>query len=653
LRIAALIFGLLAGLLGSGIIALGNLVTGLAAAGVFGSHADFLARYLLYAIPNLGLLGAGVALARPRIGGLLLLASAAAWVAVALVVGHGAVLFAALPFTFAGAGGLVALFAGRESSREPEMEPAPAAPRWPEAARFADPGRSRPATQRGEPTFGFAPAPTEVAQETAWQPSAEDYVDADPMFEGPLPPAETYPHEEQAESEPPPEETYGYEEVDAAEPLSQGAYPYEEDHTAAPEETPAPEAVPPEHEFDFTADFRAAREAEAAAAAYAEPEPAEPEAEAGEPEPHEPEPEPEQWGYPHATPSAPPEPAPRYAAERQATPSRRAPVSAARRGGVSPAFVDTTEEEAGSTSAAGGSVPPPDEADYQDVEPYDPEAPARRRAGGPLRGLLRLLVLGLFLIVVGGILTALYVDYQSGSHSLLLGGQDGHSSPPPSPAPDQPPVKQPAAQHTAPVGDNPIQLAPSPATALQWSAATPNSPVPVPALPGAAPGATEAAPPAATAAPPDAARPEAPPQAAATAPVAEPSLSDPFAYCAAVGTVDAPDQRFTGPPVPPAIAAALQVPAAADPSQVRWRCVDRSVLACKADHTAACDLTPTVDTMIAYCAQHPDTQDIPAPNGYWACSGTRPVIPRDQKWPVDARGFYPEAWTRVAPPAAG
>jgi hypothetical protein len=262
--------------------------------------------------------------------------------------------------------------------------------------------------------------------------------------------------------------------------------------------------------------------------------------------------------------------------------------------------------------------------------------------------------MGLFLIVVGGILTALYVDYESGSHSLLLGGQDKQSSPPPSPAPDQPPVNQSAAQHAAPVGGNPIQLTPSPATTLQWSAATPDSPVPVPALPGAAAGAMEAAPPpAVVATPPAMPGPDPAPQAAAGVPAAEPDFADPFAYCAAVGTVDAPDQRFTGPAVPPAIAAALQVPAATDSSQVRWRCVDRSVLACKADHAAACDPTPTVDAMIAYCAQHPDAQDIPAPNGYWACNGTRPVIPRDQKWPVDARGFYPGAWVRVAPPAAG
>jgi len=76
------------------------------------------------------------------------------------------------------------------------------------------------------------------------------------------------------------------------------------------------------------------------------------------------------------------------------------------------------------------------------------------------------------------------------------------------------------------------------------------------------------------------------------------------------------------------------------------------VLAC-ASPGAACAPTPTVEVMLSYCAAHPDTQNIAAPNGTWSCEGTRPVIPRDQKWPVDARGFYPGAWRQVAPPAGG
>src|ERR671918_1505994 len=47
------------------------------------------------------------------------------------------------------------------------------------------------------------------------------------------------------------------------------------------------------------------------------------------------------------------------------------------------------------------------------------------------------------------------------------------------------------------------------------------------------------------------------------------TFTDPFAYCAAVGTIDAPDSRYTGPNVPEAVARGLMkafsAPAAAPP----------------------------------------------------------------------------------------
>ena len=140
--------------------------------------------------------------------------------------------------------------------------------------------------------------------------------------------------------------------------------------------------------------------------------------------------------------------------------------------------------------------------------------------------------------------------------------------------------------------------------------------------------------------------------AAAIASTSSDGMTDPFAYCRSVNTIDAPDISYSGPAAPPAVLAALRDrggPVATDKD--RWRCDSQAVLACNANHSAACDLTPTVDLMVSYCAQHPDTRSVPAPNGSWSCNGTRPVIPRDQKWPVDRRGFFPGAWTRVAPPA--
>jgi hypothetical protein len=126
---------------------------------------------------------------------------------------------------------------------------------------------------------------------------------------------------------------------------------------------------------------------------------------------------------------------------------------------------------------------------------------------------------------------------------------------------------------------------------------------------------------------------------------------DPFAYCAAVGTIDFPDHRYTGPFVTEAIAAALHVPATSPPDRVKWRCVEGTVLACASfRNTPNCAPTPSVPEMIEYCAQNPNAVDLAAPNGSWFCSETEPQIPPGQSWPVDARGFLPGAWVEIAPP---
>jgi hypothetical protein len=128
--------------------------------------------------------------------------------------------------------------------------------------------------------------------------------------------------------------------------------------------------------------------------------------------------------------------------------------------------------------------------------------------------------------------------------------------------------------------------------------------------------------------------------------------SDPFAYCAALGTVDFPDHRYAGPMVTEAIASALRVPASSPPDRVKWRCVDGAVLGCASFRGPSCAPTPSVTEMLEYCAQNPNAVDLVAPNGTWFCNETEPQIPPGQSWPVDARGFLPGAWVEIAPPAA-
>jgi hypothetical protein len=128
---------------------------------------------------------------------------------------------------------------------------------------------------------------------------------------------------------------------------------------------------------------------------------------------------------------------------------------------------------------------------------------------------------------------------------------------------------------------------------------------------------------------------------------------DPFAYCEAVDTADAPDSRYTGPAVPDAVAQKVGATTPTEIASTHWRCMSANVMACRVTGKApVCDQLPSADQMIAYCKDHPDTGPIPVPSGDWVCEGGHPVIPKGQRWPVDRRGFYPPAWKPVPNPAA-
>jgi len=53
---------------------------------------------------------------------------------------------------------------------------------------------------------------------------------------------------------------------------------------------------------------------------------------------------------------------------------------------------------------------------------------------------------------------------------------------------------------------------------------------------------------------------------------AEKIYSDPFAYCAAVGTIDTPDARYTGPQISEQIINGFKTAAAWKQALSRWRC---------------------------------------------------------------------------------
>lgn len=149
---------------------------------------------------------------------------------------------------------------------------------------------------------------------------------------------------------------------------------------------------------------------------------------------------------------------------------------------------------------------------------------------------------------------------------------------------------------------------------------------------------------------------------------AEDTFANPFAYCAAVGTIDAPDARYTGPPTPDAIARGLQTAfgvASTEPLTpfqrgTSWRCMDGSVYACNVGANLPCQEKPEsdpqpTDGMRTYCQENPGSTVIPMyVTGHgtiydWSCDGTAPKRGK-RVGELDARGFVSSIWHRITPP---
>ena len=149
---------------------------------------------------------------------------------------------------------------------------------------------------------------------------------------------------------------------------------------------------------------------------------------------------------------------------------------------------------------------------------------------------------------------------------------------------------------------------------------------------------------------------------------AEAGFTDPFADCAAVGDVDAPDARFTGPAVPGAVSEGtvrLGLVAADAPQEFRehtaWRCMGGRVWICSFGANIPCNdrartsKAPTKG-MIAFCEENTGSSLVPAfatgrDTVYeWRCNGREPAIVRVVAKP-DARGFLAEFWHELPAPS--
>jgi hypothetical protein len=101
----------------------------------------------------------------------------------------------------------------------------------------------------------------------------------------------------------------------------------------------------------------------------------------------------------------------------------------------------------------------------------------------------------------------------------------------------------------------------------------------------------------------------------AVSPALTQTFSDPVPYCKAVGTIDKPDARYTGPKLPGWMAKKLNM----KPDQgklMEWRCANGAVLACEYGANIPCGskaITSQKPTqpIIDYCRLNPDSEFVP------------------------------------------
>ena len=135
-------------------------------------------------------------------------------------------------------------------------------------------------------------------------------------------------------------------------------------------------------------------------------------------------------------------------------------------------------------------------------------------------------------------------------------------------------------------------------------------------------------------------------------------FTDPAAYCRAVQTIDAPDERYNGPKYTQQMRAVTD---AFKDNDVTWRCLDGKVLACALANTTACGKAPWIDQheyqpllrnpeIIADCRNTPNAECVGATHCIIGCNGTAPKINRNS-YPIDARGFAKSEWKPVIGPS--
>lgn len=143
-------------------------------------------------------------------------------------------------------------------------------------------------------------------------------------------------------------------------------------------------------------------------------------------------------------------------------------------------------------------------------------------------------------------------------------------------------------------------------------------------------------------------------------------FDDPFAYCSAVGTLDKPDARYTGPQTPESVVkgvikasgAPADAPVEVFSKGTFWRCMDKQVYACFVGANLPCESKantskePTAE-MNDFCKANANADFLPAAvTGHdtiyeWACKGGKATAGK-QTFQVDGQGYIKEIWYAIA-----
>lgn len=155
---------------------------------------------------------------------------------------------------------------------------------------------------------------------------------------------------------------------------------------------------------------------------------------------------------------------------------------------------------------------------------------------------------------------------------------------------------------------------------------------------------------------------------AGTPPAADQTFTDPFTYCAAIGTIDKPDGRYNGPETTDAIVKGYLKAAGIEPNSqysevykkmTTWRCMDNQVYACNFGANLPCDSkantekTPT-QAMADFCQENPGADFIPmSVTGHaiiysFQCVKDAPEL-LEQIAQVDAAGYLANIWYPIEP----